>query len=78
MHQVYIFQTKVEYLGHQITPNGISPTQDRVKSVVEALAFKKKSELKPFLGVITLNAMFLPDLSTMLHPLYRLLRNDIH
>ena len=70
------FQTKVEYLGHQITPSGISPTQERVKSVVEAPAPKNKSELKSFLGMITFNAKFLPDLSTMLHPLYRLLKND--
>ena len=72
------FQTSVEYLGHQITPSGISPTQERVKSVVEAPAPKNKSELKSFLGMITFNAKFLPDLSTMLHPLYRLLRNDTH
>ena len=70
------FQTTVEYLGHQITPSGISPTQEKVKSVVEAPAPKNKSELKSFLGMITFNAKFLPDLSTMLHPLYKLLRNN--
>ena len=75
---VYIFQAKVEYLGHQITPSGISPTQDRAKSIVEAPASKNKSELKSSLGVITFSSMFLPDLSTMLHPLYRLLRNDTY
>ena len=47
------FQTSVEYLGHFVTPNGISPTQERVKGVIEA---KNKSELKSFLGMITFNA----------------------
>ena len=70
------FQTTVEYLGHKITPSGISPTQERVRSVIEAPAPRNKSELKSFLGLITFNARFLPALSTMLHPLYQLLRND--
>ena len=58
------FQIKVECLGYQITPSGVSPTQERVKNVVEAPAPKNKSELKSFLGIITFNAKFLPDLST--------------
>ena len=47
------FQTSVEYLCHQITTKGLSPTQERVKSIVEAPAPRNKSELKSFLGMIT-------------------------
>ena len=72
------FQASVEYLGHLVTPSGISPTQERVKGVTEAPPPKNKSELKSFLGMITFNAKFLPSLSTMLHPLYKLLRKDTH
>jgi len=71
------FQTSVEYLGHLVTPKGIRPTQERVKSITEAPSPKSKSELKSFLGMITLNARFMPSLSTMLHPLYELLHDDI-
>ena len=70
------FQTSVEYLGHLVTPSGISPTQERVKGIVEAPSPKNKSELKSFLGMITFNARFMPSLSTMLHPLYKLLHDD--
>ena len=72
------FQTSVEYLGHLVTPSGISPTQERVKGITEAPPPKNKSELKSFLGMITFNARFLPSLSTMLHPLYKLLRKKTH
>ena len=44
--------------------------------MIEAPAPRNESELKSFLGLITFNARFLPALSTMLHPLYQLLRND--
>ena len=72
------FQTSVEYLGHLVTPSGISPTQERVKGITEAPPPKNKSELKSFLGMITFKARFLPSLSTMLHPLYKLLRKETH
>lgn len=69
------FQTSVVYLGHQITATGISPTQKRIKSVAEA-PIPTNAELKSFLGMITFNARFLPSLLVMLHPLYKVLRND--
>ena len=70
------FQTSVEYLGYQVMPTGISPTQERIKGIVEAPSPRNKFELKSFLGMITFNARFMPSLSTMLHPLYQLLHND--
>ena len=70
------FQTSVEYLGHLVTPSEVSPTQERVKGIVEAPSPKNKSELKSFMGMITFNARFMSSLSTMLHPLYKLLHDD--
>ena len=62
------FQTSVEYLGYQVMPTGISPTQERIKGIVEAPSPRNKLELKSFLGMITFNARFMPSLSTMLIP----------
>ena len=72
-------QTTVEYLaiGHKITPSGISPIQERVRSVIEAPAPRNKSKLKSFLGLITFNARFFhPYQRCHSYPLYQLLRND--
>ena len=43
------FQTKIEFLGHVITPNGISPTEQRVDNILQAPVPKTKSELKSYL-----------------------------
>ena len=32
------FQTKIEFLGHVITPNGISPTEQRVDNILQTPA----------------------------------------
>ena len=70
------FQTKIEFLGHVITPNGISPTEQRVDNILQAPAPKTKSELKSFLGLMTYNSKFIPSVASVLHPLYQLLRKD--
>ena len=46
------------------------------RDILAAPAPSNKSELKSFLGLMTYNAKFLPRLSTVLHPLYDLLRKD--
>eukprot|EP00731_Ephydatia_muelleri_P005994 Em0003g242a len=71
------FQHTVEFLGHSISPIGIQPTDERVKGVVEAPIPTNKTELKSFLGLMTYNAKFLPQLATVLHPLYQLLCKDV-
>ena len=58
----------VTYLGHQIDPDGLHPLSDKVQAV--------KAELKAYLGLLTYYGKFLPDLSTVLAPLYKLLRKD--
>ena len=65
-------------MGHVITPNGISPTEQRVDNILQAPAPKTKSELKSFLGLMTYNAKFIPSVASVLHPLYQLLRKDSH
>ena len=46
------------------------------RDILAAPAPSNKSELKSFFGLMMCNAKFLPRLSTVLHPLYDLLRKD--
>ena len=71
------FQRTVDYLGHRISPEGIRPTEERVQGILAASTPVNKSELKSFLGLMTYNAKFLPGLSSVLHPLYKLTRKDV-
>ena len=70
MAKCRFFQKSVEYLGHRISPDGIRPTEERIKGILAAPAPSNKSELKSYLGLMTYNAKFLPRLSTVLNPLY--------
>ena len=66
----------VMYLGHQIDPDGLHPLSDKVQAVKNA-ARRNVHELKAHLGLLAYGK-FLPDLSTVLAPLYKLPRKDTH
>ena len=65
---------EVSYLGHRIDQDGLHPLADKVRAIVEAPAPNK---LKSYLGLLTYYGKFLPDLSSVLAPLYHLLRKHV-
>ena len=67
---------QVEYLGHQISQKGLHPTKEKVRAIVEAPAPQNVTQLKSFLGMLNYYGKFLPNLSTMLAPLYSLLHKQ--
>ena len=66
----------VSYLGHQIDAKGLHPLSDKVQAVKDSPSPQSVQELKAYLGLLSYYSKFLPDLSTVLAPLYRLLRKD--
>ncbi|KAM7281959.1 uncharacterized protein ISCGN_002117 [Ixodes scapularis] len=66
---------RVEYLGHAITQAGLAPAPRRIEAVLKAPKPKNKKELQSYLGLINFYRRFLPNLSTHLEPLHRLLRD---
>ncbi|RXN04191.1 putative protein K02A2.6-like protein [Labeo rohita] len=66
----------VTYLGHQISAQGLYPMPEKVRAIKEAPKPGNVSELKSFLGMVTYYGKVLPDLSTVLAPLYQLLHRD--
>ena len=67
-------QEKVEYLGHQISADGLQPTKEKVRAVKEAPVPSDVTQLKSFLGLLNYYAKFLPNLSNVLAPLHSLLK----
>ena len=70
--------SSLEYLGHRISEKGLQPTQDKVNAILEAPAPENVSQLRSFLGAIGYYSKFVPNLSSKLAPLYRLLRKRTH
>ena len=69
-------QSAVDYLGHRIAGDGLHPTPDKIRAITEAPAPTNVQQLRAFLGLVNYYAKFLPNLSSVLAPLYRLLQKD--
>ena len=69
-------QPSVEYLGHRISSDGLHPTPDKIRTISEAPAPTNVPQLRAFLGMVNYYAKFLPQLSSVLAPLYRLLQKN--
>ena len=70
------FQTELEFLGHIVSCAGVRPTDSRIKAIQKAPPPTNKQQLQSFLGLMTYNAKFLPNLAQTLHPMYQLLRKN--
>ncbi len=66
--------TSVEYLGHRISEKGLQPTNKKVEAIKSAPAPTDLTQLKSFWGLINYYCKFLPNLSDILSPLYRLIQ----
>ena len=70
------FHKTARVLGHSISPEGVKPTKSRITSILEATTPTDKQKLQSFLGMLTYNAKFLPNMLHTLHPLNQMLRKN--
>ena len=63
----------VDYLGRTISAEGLQPTKEKVRAIVEAPAPQNVSQLCSFLGLVNYYNKFFPRASSTLAPLYKLL-----
>ena len=73
----FFLLSEVEYLGHVICRAGLLPSEAKVAAITGAPAPTNETELKSFLGLVNYYAKFLPNLATVLAPLYQLLCKDV-
>lgn len=66
-------QPSVTYLGHRIDREGLHPTEKNLEAIAQAPRPQNVAELRSFLGMLTFYAKFLPNMSTLLSPLNKLL-----
>ena len=66
-------ESQVTYLGHRVSKEGIQAMEDKVDAIANAPSPKNVSELKSYLGMINYYQKFLPNLSSVLAPLHKLL-----
>ena len=64
----------MEFLGHSIDQRGLHTTSEKVDAILLAPTPKNQQELRPFLGLVPYYGKFIPNLSTLVHPLNELLK----
>ena len=72
---MFFFAT-INYLGHTISGAGLKPNQDKVISIINAPGPKNLTELQSYLGLLNYYGKFIPNLSSNLQVLYKLLHKN--
>lgn len=72
-----VFQKpEVNYVGHKITGDGVKPTEQRVKSIVEMRDPENHNELDTILGMLAYVSKFIPNLSSLNAPLREIRKQE--
>ena len=64
----------MEFLGHSIDQRGLHTTSEKVDAILLAPTPKNQQKLRSFLGLVQYYRKFIPNLSTLVHPLNELLK----
>lgn len=71
-----IGQSAVEYVGHTFGPEGLKPSSEKVRAILEIPEPRNRTELQRFMGTVNYLGKFIPNLSGMNQPLRQLLEKD--
>ena len=67
----------VEYFAFVVDRHEIHPSPRKVQAIQEVPVPENPTELKSFLGLVNYYRKFIPDMSTLVNPLNRLLAHDV-
>ena len=68
--------TKVDYLGHVLSPKGVSPSKEKTKAVSEFPTPQGPTDVKSFLGMCGYFRRFIKSFANIASPLHALLKKD--
>ncbi|GMF44921.1 unnamed protein product [Phytophthora fragariaefolia] len=68
--------TRMEYLGHDLTPDGIQPTDRLVKTIVTFPRPEDAAQVRRFVALAGYCRRFVPDCGARMSPVTRLLREE--
>ena len=69
-------QPSVEYLGHRIDAEGVHTITRKVDTILKMPTLGDVQQLRSFLGLLHYYGKFIPNLSSLLHPLNELLKSN--
>ena len=69
--------SEIVFMGHRITANGVQIDPEKVKAVTNLGEPSNVEELRRLLGMVNYVSKFLPNATSLLHPLHNLLKKDV-
>ena len=70
------FAESVNYLGHVFTKDGVHPSEENLRAILDSPRPNNVKQLQSFLGLVTFYSRFIHSFSSVLAPLYRLLKKN--
>ncbi|KAK6171969.1 hypothetical protein SNE40_018385 [Patella caerulea] len=70
------FKDSITFCGHIVDKHGLHKQPDKIEAMINAPRPKDVPQLRAFLGLVNYYRKFLPDLATILSPLFQLLKKD--
>ena len=77
LHKCAFFQKRVEYLGFDVSQQGIQPSPEKVRTVVEWPQPKSVKDVRSFLGLAGFYRRFIKNFSLKARPLTDLTRESV-
>ena len=69
LQKCWFRKPQVDFYGLQLSGNGVQPTEEKIRAIVDAPRPTSAADLRSFLGMVGFSARFLLDLSTTAEPL---------
>ena len=73
-----IKKSSVKLYGNLLTTTGMQPDPKKVDDIVKLASHTNKQELRSLVGMVTYLNRFIQNTTSLLEPLRKLLKNDIH
>ena len=77
LHKCAFFQRRVEYLGFDVSADGIQPSPEKVKAIVEWPQPQSVRDVRSFLGLASFYRRFIKQFSRKARPLTDLTRDNV-
>ena len=73
----HLFKQKVQYLGHVVSADGISTDPEKISAITDWEEPHCTAQVRRFLGTVGYYRRFIPELSSIAHPLNQLLGKNV-
>ncbi|CAC5397393.1 unnamed protein product [Mytilus coruscus] len=71
------FKDEIEFCGHKIDKHGLHKTEDKIKAILDTPEPQNVTQVRSILGLMNYYNNFLPNISSVVRPLHRLLEKDV-